>query len=60
MKKLFGIACIVIGTWLYVYGTTSMLEQSSEYKKYKQLIEECEKNLPRNKTCKLVAVEESE
>lgn len=24
------------------------------------LIEECEKNLPRNKTCKLVAVEESE
>mgnify|MGYP001063215444 CR=1 FL=1 len=25
-----------------------------------QLIEECEKSLPRDKTCKLVAVEESE
>ncbi len=27
---------------------------------HRLLIEECEKNLPRNKTCKLVAVEESE
>ncbi len=31
-----------------------------ELKPYRLLIAECEKSLPRDKTCKLVAVEESE
>lgn len=35
-------------------------ELREELKPYRLLIEECEKSLPRDKTCKLAAVEESE
>jgi hypothetical protein len=55
---LFGHTVVVGGIWVILIATTVFLHLVPT--PHGELIEECEESLPRNKTCKLVAVEESE
>ena len=61
MEKLLQITTSVMLILISVALSMSISgieELREELKPYKLLIEECEKSLPRDKTCKLVAVEE--
>ncbi len=55
---LFGLTVMCFSFWAIYMAATVIF--TSAPPSHKQLIEECEKSLPRDKTCKLVAVEESE
>ena len=43
---------------LLILSSAATVKVKLDLTYYEQLIEECEKSLPRDKTCKLIAVEE--
>ena len=51
---------LIIASMIHLDLKGDVKELVAERDSYKQLIAECEKDIPRNKTCKLVAVDGSE
>ena len=48
------IAGFFIGAWIMLGFMT--MPSESPYRKYKNVIEECEKSLPRDQECKVIGV----
>jgi len=64
---MFSKVMFYVNSVLLIIVSFTLISKKQEVRDFKvklsiheQLIEECEKSLPRDKTCKLVAVEESE